>query len=201
MLLSLPASAQYYRSSWPRHHVYGALGATLPQGDLAPLYNSAFGGSFGYSYRFHRNFQADLGMDIGYNSANVNDYLNTDIGAMRIRAFQYYIPVGASTVLPLHQGKVEIRAGGGYSYLRYSESLKQVSDYYQYSCPVCSSRDGQGYYGLVGFNYALDRAQMFRVGVFTRIVQGHTDGASVGLASARTRDRWINTFATLSMSF
>ena len=71
----------------------------------------------------------------------------------------------------------------------------------QVGCPTCSARDGVGYYGLVGVDFALTHGQALRFGVFTRIVQGHTNGASVGLASDRTRDRWINSFATLSLNF
>jgi hypothetical protein len=63
------------------------------------------------------------------------------------------------------------------------------------------ARDGFGYYGLAGIDFALTRGQALRFGVFTRIIQGHTNGAAVGQASDRTRDRWINSFATLSLSF
>jgi len=195
------ASAQYYQAPWQKNHFSVGLGVTVPQDDLAALYNNAVGWSFGYGYRFLRNFQADVGLDTGYNAANVNQYLNSGFGPLRIRDFQFFVPMGARAVIPLAHDRFELSAGGGGAYLRYSERLKQPGSYISVGCPICSARDGFGYYALAAFDYALDRSGTFKIGATTRVYQGHTNGAAVGLATNRTRDRWINSFFTFSVNF
>jgi hypothetical protein len=42
----------------------------------------------------------------------------------------------------------------------------------------------------------------FRIGAFTRVYQGHTEGQPVGsLVVYRSSDRWVNTYGTFSFSF
>ena len=198
---TLPLAAQYYRQPWERHHISASLGIAMPRADLQPLYSNAVGWGFGYGYRFLRNFQADVGLDMAYNAANVNDYLDTGVGFLRIRDFQYFIPVGVRAVLPLAKGRVELHGGGGWAYLRYSEALKQPSDYFKVECPSCTARDGFGYYTQVGVDFALARSHAFTLGVMSRLYQGHTQGAAVGQASDRTRAHWLNTSVVFSYNF
>jgi hypothetical protein len=102
----------------------------------------------------------------------------------------------------MEDGRLLLSAGGGGAYLRYTELLRQPSDFFRFECPVCSSRSGWGYYGLVGGSVALDRRQLFRLGVTARVYQGHTDGEFLGLVPPiRTRDRWVNVFGEFGVTF
>jgi hypothetical protein len=86
--------------------------------------------------------------------------------------------------------------------MRYSERVRQPSTFIRVDCPVCNSRNGWGYYALVGTSVALDYAQHFRLGVSTKVYRGHTEGDPLGsVTGLRTRDRWINVFAEFGVSF
>jgi hypothetical protein len=201
--LSLVLSAPVWAQSWyPSHNLTVGLGAAQPRADLEGLFSKSAGLSINYGYRFHPNFQADLGLDTVFYAARVRDFLPTGFGDLRIRDYQFLVPFGARAILPLERGRLQLSAGGGGAYLRYSELLSQPSDYFRLACRVCAVRSGWGYYGLVGGRVALDRRQRFHAGVTTRVYQGHTDGAPLGfLPDFRTRDRWVNLFGEFGVSF
>ena len=101
--------------------------------------------------------------------------------------------MGGRVVLPVAEGRVLFSAGGGAAYMRYTESLQQPSEYFEFQCDVCTARSGWGYYGLASGSVALDRMHLFRIGATARYYGGHTDGDPFGpIAGVRTRDRWIN---------
>jgi hypothetical protein len=86
--------------------------------------------------------------------------------------------------------------------MRYTELLRQPSDYFRIDCRVCNSRYGWGYYGLLGASFAFDSRQRFRLGVTAKVYQGHTDGDPLGfIPPLRTRDRWVNIFGEFGVSF
>ncbi len=178
------------------------LGGATPHHDLRPFFNSdlVVGGSFGY--RFHRYFQADVGYDVVFGAAGVEDYLNTGIGAVRIRDRQYFVPFGGRAILPFADGKVLLYGGGGGAYMRYSETLKQPSDEFTIECPYCQSRDGWGYYAVAGISYALNYDQNFRVGFLTKTYRGNTEGQGLGtLPGRKTKDAWVNYMGEFSFCF
>lgn len=194
------------QGSWQRdfrkHQVTVGLGAAMPGGDLKPNYKDAFSWSVAYGYRPIKWFQADIGYDGAYNAADVNAYQDTGYGPLRIRDFQTFIPMGGRAILPVLRGRVEFFGGGGGVYARYSESLKQPSDYLKIGCPSCQARDGWGYYALVGGSVALDSGKHFRLGVTSKAYRVETNGDIVGdLPSYRTSDRWMNTYLTFAVSF
>lgn len=193
-----PALAQSYQ----KHHLTGGLGAAVPRDELDNYYQNAFSWTLGYGYRPVSFFQIDMGWDGAYNAARVNDYYDSpSFGAIRIRDFQHYFPAGGRVVLPLADGKAEIYGGAGGAYMRYSEGLRQPSDYYRVDCPVCNARDGFGYYALAGANVAVVRSQRLRLGVTTKMYKGTTDGLSVGvIPAAKTKDRWVNVYFHLTLS-
>jgi hypothetical protein len=147
--------------------------------------------------------QLDIGLDSVYNAADVNDYFESPaFGPVRIRDFQFLFPYGARAVLPLADGRLELYGGGGGAYMRYTELLRQPSQFIRLDCPVCSARSGTGWYALTGASFAVDRAQHFRVGAIVRVFDGHTDGRQVGtLPPVRTNDRWMNVYGTFTFSF
>lgn len=202
LLLALTCASPSFGQSFQRHHFTGGLGVATPQDELNDYYQSAFSWTIGYGYRPVSFFQIDLGYDGAYNSARVNDYYESDtFGAVRIRDFQHYVPVGGRLVLPLAGGKAELYGGGGGAYMRYSEGLRQPSDYYRIDCPVCNARDGFGFYALAGGNVAVNRSQTLRLGVTTKMYKGTTDGLSVGIIpAAKTKDRWVNVYFHLTLS-
>ncbi len=188
--------------SFQRNQVTGMLGFASPREDLKPYYQTAFAWSFMYGYRPLRYLQLNAGYDGAYNAANVNYYVNSGFGPLRVRDFQVFVPMGASAVLPLAGGRVEVIGGGGGAYMRYTEILQQPDPYYHIGCPYCSARDGWGYHAQVGANVALDRAQHLRLGWMTRMYSGNTSGPTIGTTPAvNTRDRWLNTYFGLAFSF
>ena len=200
-LFTLPVWGQY---SFRKHNITFGGGINIPSGELKPYLSNAPGFRAGYGYRFHRLFQADFGLDVGFGSADVRDFYETEFGELRIRDYQYFVPLGGRVVVPLAEEKVQLYAGGGGAYLRYSERIRQPYANYGYTidCPVCRSRDGWGYYALAGGSVALDRARNFRVGVVTKFFRGETTGDSLGtLPAFRTVDRWANIAAEFTFSF
>ena len=192
------APAQFY----PRHNFSFGVGGAQPKADLAAVFTPKPGISAGYGYRFQRYFQADVGFDTVFGAGNVRDYLETDFGFLRIRDYQYFIPFGGRAILPLiGPGRLLISGGGGGAYMRYSERLRQPSDYYHFECPGCSSRSGWGDYALADVSAFLDRAQHFRLGVVTKVYRGHTEGDPLAGAGLRTRDHWVNLMAQFGFSF
>ncbi len=202
LLLMLPAGSLMQAQPYQKHHLTAGLGVATPQGELNDYYEGAFSWTLAYGYRPASFFQIDLGWDGAYNAARVNDYFESNtFGAVRIRDFQHYFPVGGRLVLPLADGKAELYGGGGGAYMRYSEGLRQPSDFYRIDCPVCNARDGFGFYALAGGNVALNRSQSLRLGVTTKMYKATTDGLSVGvIPAAKTKDRWVNVYLHLTLS-
>lgn len=197
------ASAQTYGRDWPKHNIWGGLGIAMPGQDLQPGYQNAFGWTVGYGFRPVSFLQIDAGYEGSYNAADVDDYFNQPaFGPLRIRDFQTFTPFGARAILPLAGGRVEIFGGGGGAYLRYSERLRQPGEFYNVGCPVCRARDGFGWQALAGVNFGLSRNVPIKLGVFTRVYDAETSGQPVGnIWSGKTKDRWLNTYLTLSFGF
>ena len=195
----MPLAAQ---TRYPKHNFTVGAGASLPGGELTGRFSNRPGISVGYGYRLLNYLQVDGGLDTVFGAAGVRDFLQTDMGYVRIRDFQWLIPFGGRLILPVRGGRLLLSAGGGGAYMRYSERLQQPSSYYHFGCPNCNSRSGWGNYALVGGSVALDHYQRFRVGVTSKFYRGHTDGAAVGaLPAAETLDRWINLFADFTVTF
>lgn len=203
LLLAAAVGAPAFSQRIQRHQFTAGLGAAVPGGDLKNYYQPAFSWTVGYGYRILPFLQADFAYDGSYKAANVDAYYNTpQFGSIRIRDFQIFLPIGGRVVAPIAKGRVEIFGGGGWAYMKYTEALQQPSPYYRVDCPVCSERSGYGYYTMFGGNVALDRAKNFRIGAFTRVYQGHTEGMPVGsLVAYRSSDRWVNTYGTFTFSF
>lgn len=201
-LMVLAAAVPLLGQWYPKHNFTFGAGAGLPRGELTGLFNDSAGVSVSYGYRFHRYFQSDAGLDVLFGAAGIRDFLPTQFGYLRIRDYQYLIPFGGRAILPLFGGRLTFSGGGGGVHMRYSERIRQPSSYYRIDCPVCNSRNGWGYYGLIGTSIALDRYQHFRVGVTSKVYRGHTEGDPLGdVLQLRTRDRWINVFGDFTFSF
>jgi hypothetical protein len=191
------------RGYW-KHHVTGAMGAGLPRGELRPFFGDSFGLNFGYGYRFHRNFQADTGLDTVFHAARVRDFFQSQFGDLRIRDYQFMVPVGGRAILAVLGGRLQFHGGGGAAYVRYQERIRQPfgDAYFRLECRVCRSRSGWGHYGLLGTSVALDRYQHFRLGVATKVYRAGTGGDAFGtLPAFHTRDRWVNVFGEFGLSF
>ncbi|MFZ5927451.1 MAG: outer membrane beta-barrel protein [Acidobacteriota bacterium] len=200
---ALPAPAQWGKSWHPRHHFETGLGFAVPGKDLTTFYQSAFAWGFGYGYRPWKYFQIDLGYQGAYNAARVKDYIyNPSAGYLRIRDFQTYLPLGARVVAPVGGGRVEFYGGGGASYVRTAESLRQPNQWVRFECPDCVSRDGWGYYAMLGTGIALTQSQAVRLTAITRVYRAETSGPPIGANPAIfTREQWVNTTFGLTFSF
>src|SRR5215510_13531622 len=197
--LFTPAFAQEY---FPHHNFTFGAGAARPRGDLGPILGDTPGVSIGYGYRFHRYFQADAGLDVLFGAASVRDFLSTGLGDFRIRDREYFVPFGGRAIIPLAHDRVLLSGGGGGAWIKYRERVNQPGDYIHIDCPVCSSRDGWGYYAQGNLSYFVNRMKNFRIGVNTKVVRGHTDGQSIGLVPGfKTRDKWLLINAEFGFSF
>jgi hypothetical protein len=199
----LIAGAAFGQENYRKHNIILNAGAGIPRGDLDNLLSTAAGVGILYGYRFHPYFQVEGGYETLFGAADVRDYLPTSFGNLRIRDYQQFLPFGGRVVVPLANDRIQLHAGGGGAYFRYSERIRQpFQNYYRIDCYECRTRDGIGYYGLVGASIALDRAQHFRIGFGGKVYRGHTEGDPLGeLPGFETTDRWINFFGTFGVSF
>jgi hypothetical protein len=198
-LIAVSAFGQDYR----RHNFTLNVGAGLPRGELRSLFSTSAGVGGLYGYRFHPYFQVEGGYETLFGAARVRDWIPTAFGNLRIRDYQQFLPFGGRVIVPLANDRVQLHAGGGGAYFRYSERIRQPSEYgYRIDCIECASRDGIGYYGLVGISVAVDRSQNFRVGFGSKVYRGATDGDAFGaVPGMETVDRWINFYGTVGFSF
>ncbi|MDZ4797828.1 MAG: hypothetical protein SGI92_06680 [Bryobacteraceae bacterium] len=199
-IFSLNVTAQEYR----RHNVSVTAGAGLPRGELRPLLNNSFGAGVNYHYRLIPYLAPEVGFDTLFGAAGVRDFLDTDFGSLRIRDYQQFLTFGGRVILPVAKDRVQFYGGGGGAYLRYSERLSQPfqGSNFRVSCPVCSLRDGVGYYAKAGVDVAVDRAQHFRIGAGVKVMRGATGGDPLGaLPGFETADRWVNLYASFGFSF
>jgi hypothetical protein len=202
-LLVLAAAAALNAQDWyPKNNFTIGGGFARPRGDVGVFLSDAPGVNISYGRRFHRNFQADFGFDTAFGAANVNDYLETGLGYRRIRDYQYFVPFGGRAILPLAGDRFQIAGGMGGVFMRYAERISQPSDFYRIDCPVCSSRSGWGYYGLVNVGGFVDQRRIFRVGVTAKMYRGNTDGEPLGnIPPLRTTDRWLMIGGEFGISF
>lgn len=190
------------QDGFARHYATVGFGAGQPRGDLAGYFDRSFGLNLGYGYRLHRNFQADVGFETLFGAAGVRDFYRTEFGELRIKDYQFLVPLGGRAIWPLARGRLLVFGGGGGAYMRYQERIRQPYQYYRIDCPVCKARSGWGHYALAGASVALDRYQRFRLGVNSRVYRGYTEGESLGLVQAlRTRDHWLNLYGEFGVGF
>jgi hypothetical protein len=189
LAVSVTAFGQDY---YGKYNFTVSAGAALPQEDLSQAFTAAPTFGFGFGYRFARNFQVDTGIETAFGAADIRSYVRTDLGQLEINDRQYIVPFGGRTIIPFGDaGRHEFYAGGGGAYLRYSEVIRQPSDYFRVPCTVCSRRSGWGYYGLVGFRSSLNRGRNLWLGVTSKVYRGNTDGEQFGdVPATRTKDRW-----------
>jgi hypothetical protein len=200
LALCLPLLGQEYR----KHNVNFVAGAGLPKDDLRNLLSNSAGVGFSYFYRPVRFLAAEAGYETLFGAARVRDYLPTVFGNLRIRDYQQFLPFGGRVILPLADDRVQIYGGGGGVYIRYSERIRQPfqDSGFRIDCPECALRDGLGYYASAGVSIAIDRLQMFRVGVGTKVYRGAVSGDPLGpVPGGETRDRWVNIFGSFGVSF
>jgi hypothetical protein len=191
------------RSPYQKHSFAIGGGGGIPRGDLEPLLDTSPALRINYGYRFMKNFQADFGFDTVFHAANIKDYYQSQFGDLRIKDYQFFLPMGARTIIPLAGNRVQFYAGGGAAWMSYRERIRQpFGDYLRLDCPVCSSRSGWGYYAMLGSSFALDRAQFFRLGFTTKLYRGTTSGDPIGpIPPFTTHDQWLTTAAEFSFNF
>jgi hypothetical protein len=201
LLLSVPLLAQ---TPFRKHYITVGGGGGVPGGEIGSGLVTSPVFRLGYGYRFHPYFQADLGFDTVFHAAKVRDFVSTQFGDLRLKDYQYMLPMGGRAIIPLRDNRILLHAGGGGAYLRYQERIRQPfgGSNFRLDCPSCRERSGWGYYGLVGVSVALDRSQNFRFGFSSRVFRANTSGDAFGpLPAFTTRDQWVNTAAEFTISF
>jgi hypothetical protein len=202
ILVLVSAATLAAQNRYTRHNFTAGFGAGQPRGDLRDYFDPSFGLTLGYGYRLHPNFQIDAGFETLFGAAGVRDFYRTDFGELRIKDYQFLVPLGGRAILPLARGRLLFWGGGGGAHMRYQERIRQPYEYYRIDCPVCKARSGWGYYGMLGASVALDRYQRFRLGVNSKVYRGYTEGESLGLIqSLRTRDQWVNIYGEFGIAF
>lgn len=198
-----PATTLSAQDYYGKYNFTLGAGAAVPQQDLDNAFTPAPVVNFNFGYRFARNFQADIGFDTVFGAADIRTFTRTDIGTLEINDRQYFFPVGGRVVVPFGEsGRNEFYAGGGGAYMRYSEVIRQPSDFFRIPCDVCSRRAGWGGYGLVGFRSSINRGRNLWVGVTTKVYRGRTDGEQFGeVPPMRTQDRWLMVQGEFSFAF
>ena len=200
-LLLASAFALPAQDLFPKHYLTGGLGAGFPRGEINSIFDNKIGTTISYGYRFHRYLQADVGYDVVFGSAKINDIVQTQLGPQRIRDRQHFVPMGARGIVPLARGRVLLSGGGGIAYLRYQESISQPNINFRIACPSCLGRGGWGGYGLVSAKFT-NRWQRIWFGVTSKVIRGETQGEPfAGLPTTRTKDNWINTFVEVGFGF
>lgn len=202
---ALPATAQPgSRSSYMHHNITVGGGSMVPGAALSGAFSPSGFLRISYGYRFLKNVQADTGIDIGFLSAGVKDFYQSQYGPLRIRDYEYMVPLGARVVLPFRDERIQLHAGGGGAYLRYSERSTQpfANAGIRLDCPVCNARSGWGTYGSAGASIAVTPGGHIRVGGTVNVYRATTDGQGVGtLQAGPTSDRWINAAIELKFAF
>jgi hypothetical protein len=110
-------AAAPYGELGTKHNLAVGGGVAMPGGELDPYLRNAPAMRFGYGFRFHRLFQADAGLDVGFGSARIKDFYESQFGELRIRDYQYMLPIGGRVVVPLADERVQLYAGGGVAWL------------------------------------------------------------------------------------
>ena len=199
----MAAPAGFAQDYFGKYNINLSTGVAIPQDELSTGFTNAPLVGVGFGYRVVRNFQVDAGFETVFGAADIRTFTRTDIGTLEINDRQYFVPFGGRAILPFGDaGRMEVYGGGGGAYLRYSEVLRQPSDFFQVPCTVCSSRSGWGYYGLVGFRAALNRGRNFWLGVSSKVYRAKTDGEQLGdIPPFETKDRWTFVQAEFSLAF
>ncbi len=194
---SLSSGQEYNKNT-----ITAGVGGAMPAGAIRAYMDPAPAMTVSYGRRFNRYFQADAGFDAVFGAANVEYYLNTGLGYLKVRDREYFIPFGGRAVLPLAGERFRLSGGGGGAYIRYQESLRQPSSSYRFDCPPCTARDGLGWYALANASYGLDHYQHFRFGVTAKRYQVTTAGQQVGdVPALNTKDHWLQVYAEFSLTF
>lgn len=199
MLLSAAAFGQ--SSDFHHHNVSIGVGPAIPTGADTSFLSAAPLVSLGYGYRFTRFLQADVGFQSAFGAAN-NPFLEvTDLGNIKGGDREYFIPFGGRIIIPTPFHKIEASAGGGGTYLHYSETVPS-SYYFRNNCYSCTSRGGWGGYGLANVSYFLDDNHTFHVGATGRFITAKLNGQSVGATPASSStDHWVNISFDFGISF
>ena len=204
-VLAVPLSAQ--DTSRPRKNTFAVgAGVGIPAGDLRQFMSLSGAIRLKYGYRFTRNLQADVGLDAVIGAAGIDISQQTPVGELRIRDVECIVPMGGRAILPLAADWLELFAGGGVVYLRYSEyaDLPDLvhTGYVDVPCPGCTARSGWGFYGTAGINIALERRKRIWLGMEAQYIAGTTSGKLLGTgARFETKDRWLNTAMNLVFRF
>lgn len=199
----LAAAAASLCGQWyPRHNLSFGVGGASPRASLRAYFQNRPAITLSYGYRFLRYFQLESGLDTVFGAAGVRDFYESPLGPLRIRDYQFLIPFGGRAILPAAEERLQFFGGAGGAYMRYSELIRQPSDYLRVDCPVCGSRSGWAYYALSGLAVYVDRGRHFRTGITAKMYRGHTQGDPLGAAPGiRTRDHWLQLYGEFGLSF
>jgi len=184
-----------------------SIGGNIPLRDLAGPYNTGTVMRLTVGYRKWKILQLEGG--IGYTTGFVDEGVVAIgwSGVVEFRVNYLSLPFGVRVPWEFRSRSMELSAGTGFLYNRYTESLN-VIDYYGLASRTTAARSGFGYYldGMFGY-YFMDK---YGLGLEVRWVKNGTDGENVGgvLGSnddsekkGPTSDGWLSITAGLLYRF
>ena len=135
-----------------------------------------------YGYRFRKYLEVEAGVVIGLNPANEIRGANYDF----VPSDRFiWVPFGLRAVLPLAHGRIELSAGGGGLYEKYSVSSPE-------SRFGLVPRQGWGGYASARAAVAVDHRRRFWLGVTPRLMVANPPYA---------RDRWFVLTGDIGLRF
>lgn len=143
--------------------------------------STATGLGLSYGRRFHRYFEAEAGL---FTALDPTGNVCESFGCEDVDDRFYWIPFGVRFVAPLERGRIELSAGGGGLYEKYTAGESPTG------APV--PRDGWGGYFVGSTALSLDHARRFWLGVTPRWFLANPPYA---------RDRWFQIAGEISVRF
>ena len=141
---------------------------------------TATGLGISYGHRFRSWIEAEAGLFTALDPTGVQC---ASFGCRDAGDHYYWVPFGVRFIAPLYRRRIELSAGGGGLYEKYSGDLLGVG-------PV--SRSGGSGYFIASAAFALDRGRHFWVGATPRWFLANASYA---------RDRWLQISAEISFRF
>ncbi len=181
-----PTPPEYLKTSFELN-IGGALVDST--GDLNGIFKNApmVGGAF--AYRFHRNIQVEGGLDVAFGAARLSGSGQlSGGGTLNTTDREYFLLLGGRWVMPFKQEKYLLTGGAGAAIVNYNEVPVSVPGV-RIVCSGCSSRQGAGYYTLMGFKRMIN--PNFGIGVTVKAIISKTEGDSLNTPLAlKSNDKW-----------
>jgi hypothetical protein len=156
------------------------IGGAIPEKDLGGIYDTGTQMELLVGYQVAPPLRLEAGFDYVTGFLPVEGLIGIDFGTgtiIELRGTYLSTPVGLEATRSFRNGKIDVSAGGGVLYNRYSQSVN-LTDYFGLAATSSDSRDGFGYYAAAAYEQFL--GERFGIGAKVRRVWTRTSGKNVG---------------------